>query len=303
MNKGSSKSTRPAGESKAEGQKAPSPKAKSAIENQHPETKQRSTTTRQPPAATHHAPTPKPMEVHHHPQLEHKPKPWKEYLLEGFMIFIAVMMGFIAENVREDITNNEHVRQLTAQLVRDLRADTLQLSKMLDFETQIAKRNDTLFTLLQQPFQKADIKKIEQLVANSHGLWPFHSSMGAIGAIKNELHLKQFSNSMIIGYIASYERHVDLMHTVQDITLIYQRTYLDPFLTQHFTPANLEAAFNKPSALNDQARNLTQADLTQLAADMVLIRINTNELIKDNEQVKVDAVSLLKYVETQYHPE
>ncbi|MFB9842968.1 hypothetical protein [Mucilaginibacter ginsenosidivorans] len=24
------------------------------------------------------------MEVHHHPQLEHKPKPWKEYLLEGF---------------------------------------------------------------------------------------------------------------------------------------------------------------------------------------------------------------------------
>ncbi|HEY8783428.1 MAG TPA: hypothetical protein VIM16_17510 [Mucilaginibacter sp.] len=32
------------------------------------------------------------MEVHHHPQLEHNPKPFKEYLLEGFMIFIAVMM-------------------------------------------------------------------------------------------------------------------------------------------------------------------------------------------------------------------
>jgi hypothetical protein len=37
------------------------------------------------------------MDVAHHPQLEHKPKPFKEYLLEGFMIFIAVMMGFIAE--------------------------------------------------------------------------------------------------------------------------------------------------------------------------------------------------------------
>jgi len=45
------------------------------------------------------------MEVHHHPQLEHKPKPWKEYLLEGFMIFIAVMMGFFAENLREHISD------------------------------------------------------------------------------------------------------------------------------------------------------------------------------------------------------
>src|ERR1700730_277299 len=64
------------------------------------------------------------MEVHHLPQLDHKPKPWKEYLLEGLMIFIAVMLGFFAENIREDITNNEHVRQLTSQLVKDLKTDT-----------------------------------------------------------------------------------------------------------------------------------------------------------------------------------
>jgi len=63
------------------------------------------------------------MEVHHHPQLDHRHKPWKEYLLEGFMIFIAVMMGFIAENVRENITNSEHAEQLTSQLAQDLRAD------------------------------------------------------------------------------------------------------------------------------------------------------------------------------------
>ena len=35
------------------------------------------------------------MEVHHHPDLHHKPKAWKEYLLEGLMIFLAVTMGFI----------------------------------------------------------------------------------------------------------------------------------------------------------------------------------------------------------------
>ena len=35
------------------------------------------------------------MEVHHHPNLHHKRKPWKEYLLEGLMIFIAVTLGFL----------------------------------------------------------------------------------------------------------------------------------------------------------------------------------------------------------------
>ena len=69
------------------------------------------------------------MEVHHHPDLHHQKKPWKEYLLEGLMIFIAVMMGFIAENIREDITNNRHAHELTAQLVADLKADTAHLEQ------------------------------------------------------------------------------------------------------------------------------------------------------------------------------
>ena len=41
------------------------------------------------------------MEVHHHPDLHHKAKPWKEYFLEFIMIFLAVTMGFFAENIRE----------------------------------------------------------------------------------------------------------------------------------------------------------------------------------------------------------
>jgi hypothetical protein len=36
------------------------------------------------------------MEVHHHPNVEKKG--YKEYFLEFLMIFLAVTMGFIAEN-------------------------------------------------------------------------------------------------------------------------------------------------------------------------------------------------------------
>jgi hypothetical protein len=240
------------------------------------------------------------MEVHHHPQLYHKPKPWKEYLLEGFMIFLAVMMGFIAENIREAIDNHEHVRQLTSQLVHDLKADTAQLNKIALAEIKIAQSNDALITLLQQPFSKADTRHIQKQVANSHSLWLFHPSAGAIAAIKSELHLKQFSNSKIISFFATYEKDTELLHTAQDVSLQYQRLYLDPFLTQHFTPANMVAAFDSHAVPTAQMRNLSQADLDQLAAEMVLIRLVSNEMVTDNRQVEDDAVKLLKYVKKQY---
>jgi hypothetical protein len=240
------------------------------------------------------------MEVHHHPQLDHKPKPWKEYLLEGFMIFIAVMMGFIAENIREDITNNHHAKHLTFQLVQDLKADAVKLDTIYANETEIMKANDTLFELLQRPMAKIDTKKLQQFAALSHSIWFFHASAGATGAIKNELHLKQFSNSEIIGHIAKFEEHIDLLQTVEGITLQYQRNFLDPFLYDHFTPANLDNAFNHISRLDGQMRNLTQEDLTRLAAQMVLIRINNSELIRDNRWLKNDVENLLQYVAAQY---
>ncbi len=99
------------------------------------------------------------MEVHHHPDLHHEKKPWKEYLLEGLMIFFAVFMGFIAENIRESIDNNEHARQLTSQLVRDLKTDTMELTNVNIEERQILKANDSLFNLLQQPLAKKPTPK------------------------------------------------------------------------------------------------------------------------------------------------
>jgi hypothetical protein len=241
------------------------------------------------------------MEVHHHPQLDHRPKPWKEYLLEGLMIFLAVMLGFFAENIREDITNNEHVRQLTSQMVRDLKTDTNRLNDIIVNEKKILRSNDTLFNLLQVPFEKLDTKRMQKVAINAHNMWPFHPSLGAIAAIKNELHLKQFANSEIISYIARYEGNIELLHTVQEITLQYQRNFLDPFFSRHFTPANLKAAFSHTTEPDEKMRNLTQEDLEQLGAEMVLIRINNDELIRDNEELKQDAVDLLQYVTKQYH--
>ena len=57
------------------------------------------------------------MEVHHHPQVEKKN--FKEYFLEFIMIFLAVSLGFFAENIREHINDNEKREQYIQSLVED----------------------------------------------------------------------------------------------------------------------------------------------------------------------------------------
>lgn len=81
------------------------------------------------------------MEVHHHPQLEHKPKPWKEYLLEGLMIFLAVMLGFFAENFREYISEShretEYAKELYAELKDDSASAAFKLASRLEKEKEM----------------------------------------------------------------------------------------------------------------------------------------------------------------------
>jgi hypothetical protein len=84
------------------------------------------------------------MEVHHHPNLHHQPKPWKEYLLEGLMIFLAVTMGFFAENLRESITDGRKVHEYMQSMVSDLRSDTTSYKTSIDFNREYGKMIDTI---------------------------------------------------------------------------------------------------------------------------------------------------------------
>ena len=65
------------------------------------------------------------MEVHHHPHVEKKN--FKEYFLEFVMIFLAVTLGFIAENVREDMTEHQRAKTFAVSMIQDIKADTMQL--------------------------------------------------------------------------------------------------------------------------------------------------------------------------------
>src|SRR5215813_12676514 len=83
------------------------------------------------------------MEVHKHPHhITHKKK-WPEYLLEFIMLFLAVFLGFVAENYREHIVEQEREKQYMATLVEDLNIDTADMSRLKQTLSYVISREDS----------------------------------------------------------------------------------------------------------------------------------------------------------------
>jgi hypothetical protein len=88
------------------------------------------------------------MEVHHHPDLHHKRKNFKEYFLEFLMIFLAVTMGFFAENIREGISEHSRAKVFASAMLKDLQADTAQLKSYRSYFGYAVNKLDTFMQLL-----------------------------------------------------------------------------------------------------------------------------------------------------------
>src|ERR1700683_348214 len=72
------------------------------------------------------------MEVHHHPDLHHKRKNFREYFLEFLMIFLAVTLGFFAENIREHVSETDKAKEYAKSLYDDLKIDTAVIQRTIN---------------------------------------------------------------------------------------------------------------------------------------------------------------------------
>lgn len=92
------------------------------------------------------------MEVHHHPDLHHNKKKWKEYLLEFLMIFLAVTLGFFAETFREKITEHHREKDYIIGLINNIKSDTTELSGLINRNNAELKGIDSLMKISKTSF-------------------------------------------------------------------------------------------------------------------------------------------------------
>jgi hypothetical protein len=115
------------------------------------------------------------MEVHHHPQLHHKPKPWKEYFLEFIMIFLAVTLGFFAESFREHLVENKKEKEIISALFSDLEKDTANLNNIIyRYMPEHSSREDSAAFYIDNLPIKENERKITLALINATN-WNFYS--------------------------------------------------------------------------------------------------------------------------------
>jgi hypothetical protein len=123
------------------------------------------------------------MEVHHPHHPTHKKK-WSEYIIEFVMLFAAVTLGFLAENLREHQIMSHRVEQNKIAILKDLQADSINISRALDIEDSCIYRfnrvNNILYLAKKNKITQNQlidsIKKIDKLIAYSTTLYVNNSS-------------------------------------------------------------------------------------------------------------------------------
>ncbi len=141
------------------------------------------------------------MEVHHHPDLHHKPKKWKEYFLEFLMIFLAVTMGFFAESYREYLSDRTKEKEYIRAMVEDLKNDSaflvLSINDRIPYHVTMM---DSAVHLFQAPSVNGKDRQIYQaFFIGTAWTYNFHPNQRTLSQLHSEgFHLIRNKNAIDI---------------------------------------------------------------------------------------------------------
>ena len=152
-----------------------------------------------------------------------RPKNTKEYFLEGLMIFVAVCLGFFAEQFREEVADRQDEESYMRSLIEDLDSDIGQYPRIIKSYTNRNKHaTDSLPILLKNP-------KINQ-PANDiyfHLRWlirqsSFKTSINdrTIAQMRNSGRFQLISNQGVSDSIVAYYKTIDIVKSTEDFLFV-----------------------------------------------------------------------------------
>ena len=190
------------------------------------------------------------MDVHKHPHHPTHKKKWNEYLLEFFMLFLAVFLGFIAENVREHSVEKERAKQLSFSLVADLKKDSAQLSDLREFRNKRLLKIDSFYRMLQQDPANVDRKSFYACAKAIQSTFDFTPATGTVNELKSASYLNYFINTKLAMLLA--EKEIINSDCSMDENIEHNLVYDDYYsiLRKATDAASFDSLFNYPNAIH-----------------------------------------------------
>ena len=156
------------------------------------------------------------MEVHHH---SHHPKKIKEYITEFLMLFLAVSLGFFAENLREHQVEKHREISYLKNVHEDLQLDIKNIENVINQNTVRLQAMDTLFQSINN--NTVTNEDVYYYIRNLALRATFESSHVGLDQIKSAGGLRMIKNPEIISGIQEYER---MLNSIEKLENVRERT-------------------------------------------------------------------------------
>lgn len=243
------------------------------------------------------------MEVHHH---SHHPKKFKEYITEFLMLFLAVSLGFFAENLREHQVEKHREISYLKNVHEDLQLDLKNIDNVMNQNSIRLRAMDTLFqSINNNTITNADVYYyIRNLALRA----TFESSHVGLDQIKSAGGLRMIKNPEIISGIQEYERmlnSIEKLENVRERTLEQARfkmaAVFEPTVSYEMLIHQGQGVmrFNRPQKA-DAIMQKNQQAVKELL-NLVTFGLNSNRYLNNNlEKEKINGQKLDSAILKEY---
>ncbi|MDB5232466.1 MAG: hypothetical protein JWN76_3271 [Chitinophagaceae bacterium] len=256
----------------------------------------------QPPTATEKQPPN--MEVHKHPHNVTHKKKWSEYLLEFFMLFLAVFLGFIAENIREGVVENHREKQFMQSLVKDLQLDTAYANQCL---LSISKRDMSIDSTLNYFINHSTVSKVPLSTARQmrRSTWDqvFLEHTGTFDQLRYSGGLRLIHKRNIVDSIDRYYQQMarfalsrQSYGSNQDLVWSLQEKVLDAF-------DNIKIRYQHLNLSDSATMTIHPGYLNEYLNLLLRLKNSANNDKNFNNAIKARANNLIDLIKKEYHLE
>ena len=240
------------------------------------------------------------MEVHHHPNVEKKAL--KEYILEGLMIFLAVCLGFVAENIREHVTEHKNARILAESMLDDVKKDTASLNNLITFSSVKINATDSIMTMLHRTSDKWDHLAFYKNMVPVFTSVPFAPTDGTYSQMKASGSLRYFNQSLV-NLMNAYDVQIKktaYRDNVEDkgIWLLANLDF-DIMNFEVYSDIRFNKAIEHDMYIKMDDKTTTDKFINLIAMNKVF---RTRTQMEYKEQLKI-AVKLIAALQQEYQPE
>ena len=176
------------------------------------------------------------MEVHKHPHHVTHKKKWGEYLLEFLMLFLAVFLGFVAENIREHNVEKERAEQLAISFYDELKNDSATFSIVL--KNRI--RKDIALDYLKKYFRDSSLIHCSKMFAVNffYGFATYSPSVfeprdAILEQLKNSGSLRYFKSMQLQKLTGNLSVSIANIRSRNQIELNFTQQRMLPFVIEH----------------------------------------------------------------------